>query len=367
MKYVFAFLVSIHGLIHLMGFAKAYGLAQITQLTKEITKPVGALWLAATLLLITTALLFLLRKDSWWLLAILGVLVSQVLIIFYWQDTRFGTIINIVVLLAAIPSWAEWQFESQYKKDVDENLKYTTNLAEPLLTIELIAPLPEPVQRYIIYSGAINKPVLRNYKIKFAGQIRKDEKSDWMPFTTEQYNFIDPPARLFFMKATMKGLPVAGYHAYKDGIAIMDIRLFSLFNVKNQSGKEMDIAETVTWFNDLCLFAPAALIDKRIQWKAMDSLSSKATFTHQDITISAILYFNTKGELINFISDDRWQVKSGEDHKVIRFSTPAKNYVEINGRLVPSYGEAIWNLPEGDLCYGQFHCKDILYNVKTME
>ncbi len=363
MKYLFVFVLATHGLIHLMGFAKAFDLAQLNQLTKEISKPIGVAWLLTTLIFLVTAASFLLKKDLWWFVAITGVLLSQLLIILLWQDAKFGTIANVIILLVVVPAWAAWHFENQYKRDVTENLSYTNNSAETLLTNEAISHLPEPVQRYIIYSGAIGKPVLTNFKIKFEGQIRADEKSAWMPFTTEQYNFIDPPTRLFFMKATMKGLPVSGYHSFKNGIAIMDIRLLSIANVQYQAGKEMDIAETVTWFNDLCLFAPAGLIDKRIQWESIDSLSSKATFTNNNITISAILYFNTAGELVNFVSDDRYQIVSETNRKVVRFSTPVKNYVEFNNRKYPSYGEAIWNLPEGDLIYGQFNTKEVEYNL----
>lgn len=364
MKYLFVFLLVIHGLIHLMGFAQAFDLAHISQLSKEISRPWGVIWLVVTLLFIVTCVLFFLMKDSWWLVALISVLLSQALVILYWQDARFGTIANVIILLIAVPAWAEWRFENQYRRDVTESLTYTNSLAEPVLTLDAISRLPDPVQRYIIYSGAINKPVLTNFKIKFEGQIRGDENSEWMPFTTEQHNFINQPTRLFFMKAIMKGLPVSGYHTYKNGIAIMDIRLLSLFGVQYQAGKEMDIAETVTWLNDLCLFAPAGLIDKRIQWEAIDSFSSKATFTNKDISISAFLYFNNQGELINFVSDNRYRIANDEDRKVVRFSTPVKNYVEHNGRKYPSYGEAIWNLPEGDLTYGQFNTKEVEYNAK---
>ncbi len=364
MKYLFAFILVMHGLVHLMGFAKAFDLAQLNQLTKEISKPIGIAWLITTLIFVVAVSSFLLKKDLWWLVAIAGVILSQILIIFFWQDAKFGTIANVIILLIVVPAWAAWHFENQYKKDVIENLSNTNNLSESLLTTEAISHLPQPVQRYIMYSGAIGKPVLTNFKIKFEGQIRADEKSAWMPFTTEQDNFIDPPTRLFFMKATMKGLPVSGYHSFRNGTAIMDIRLLSLFNVQYQAGKEMDIAETVTWFNDLCLFAPEGLIDKRIDWQSIDSLSSRATFTNNNITITANLYFNTDGELVNFVSDDRYQILSDTDRKSVRFSTPVKNYVEINGRKYPSYGEAIWNLPEGDLVYGQFNTKEVVYNAK---
>lgn len=49
------------------------------------------------------------------------------------------------------------------------------------------------------------------------------------------------------MKASMNGLPVAGFHSFKGGDAFMDIRLFSIFKVQYQSGAEMGIAETVTF------------------------------------------------------------------------------------------------------------------------
>ncbi|MBK8259839.1 MAG: hypothetical protein IPK80_00655 [Nannocystis sp.] len=49
-----AFLV-LHGLIHLMGFAKAFGYAQLPQLVLPISRMMGALWLTAALLLLAAA------------------------------------------------------------------------------------------------------------------------------------------------------------------------------------------------------------------------------------------------------------------------------------------------------------------------
>ena len=166
MKYLFSILLLAHGLIHLMGFVKAFGFAQLSQLMKEIPRPAGLLWLLTAVLFIVTCTLFLLKKDYWWLMAIVSVLLSQALIIANWKDARFGTIANIAVLLVAVPAWAESRFENQYRRDVSRNL--TPVLSESVLTRSSISHLPEPVQRYIIYSGAINKPVVKNFKISFA-------------------------------------------------------------------------------------------------------------------------------------------------------------------------------------------------------
>ena len=59
MKELFASIVIIHGLIHSMGFLKAFQLAEINQLTQDIPRPIGLLWIISTLLFIAMAAIFL--------------------------------------------------------------------------------------------------------------------------------------------------------------------------------------------------------------------------------------------------------------------------------------------------------------------
>jgi hypothetical protein len=46
LKIVFIIITTLHGLVHLMGFMKAFNLAKIPQLTANINKSVGLAWLA---------------------------------------------------------------------------------------------------------------------------------------------------------------------------------------------------------------------------------------------------------------------------------------------------------------------------------
>jgi hypothetical protein len=144
----------------------------------------------------------------------------------------------------------------------------------------------------------------------------------------------------------------------------MDIKLFGLFSVVKQEGDVMNKAETVTLFNDMCLMAPATLIDKHIEWQAIDSNSAKAVFTNHGIAISATLYFNKQGQLVDFTSNDRTAVA---DMKQYPFSTPAKDYKNINGVNIPGYGEAVWHYPDGKFTYGIFRLKEIEYNVSKIK
>lgn len=363
LKYVFAFIVLIHGLIHFMGFVKAFGYGNISQLTKEISKPMGFLWLLTGLLFITTAILMVLNNDSWLFLGTIAVIISQVLIFAVWSDAKYGTVANIIVLVALILSWGSLRFEHTYQVDVEESLQRSEIFSVEMLTEADLAGLPEPVCNYLRYSGAVNKPKVRNMKVVFEGEMRS-KKQGWFPFVSEQYNFLDNKTRLFFMKAKMFGIEVPGYHRYVDAKAIMNVKVFGLFFVIGASGDMMNKTETVTLFNDMCLMAPAALIDKGIEWTPIDSLTTKAVFTNNGIAISAILYFNNEGQLINFVSDDRTDVS---DMKSYRFSTPVEGYQEVNGVRIISAADAVWHYPDGEFTYGKFRLLEIEYNISDFK
>jgi hypothetical protein len=224
--------------------------------------------------------------------------------------------------------------------------------------------LPELVQKYIKYTGSIGKPKVHNFRIEFSGKIRSYEKKEWMPLISEQYNFMPVPTRMFFLDATKIQMPVSGFHSFKNGKAFMDIRLLSMFKVQYMECNEMDESETVTFFNDICCMAPAALIDERIQWLETEGNKVKATFTNAGHKVSAWLYFNEKGELVNFISEDRYAAKDDGGFLKLKWSTPLRDYKEINGYKLATYAEAIYTYPDGDFTYATFTLKHMGVNLK---
>lgn len=99
-RFIIAFILLVHGLIHLLGFAKAFQFGNITQLTKEISKPLGLVWLLVALLFLTSAILLLLNKNSWWMICTPALLLSQILIFMFWTDAKFGSIANLIILIS---------------------------------------------------------------------------------------------------------------------------------------------------------------------------------------------------------------------------------------------------------------------------
>lgn len=360
MRLFLLLLLLLHGSIHLMGFAKAFGYAELKQLALPLSRSAGMAWLGAALLFMTAAILYLLKKEGWWWIAAAAVLVSQWLIIGSWKDARWGTIANIIILLVCVGAWGTYRFEQSYRLDYAKQLQRQEGFTDLILTEADLGNLPAPVQRYIRFSGALGRPRVRNMRVVFEGQMREKGK-DFFPFVAEQYNFFDEPARLFFMKAKMMRLQVPGYHHYENRKASMDIRLFGLIPVTQQSGPAMDTTETVTLFNDMCLLAPATLIDPRISWEAVDDSTAIARFTNGNISISAHLYFHADGSLKDFRSEDRMAVKEG---KKFPFTTPVHRYMALpDGRKVIAEGDAVWHYPEGAFTYGRFRLKEIRYNL----
>lgn len=106
-KIFFSFILIVHGLIHLLGFVKAYDLAPVEQLTGEISKTIGLIWLLVSILFLVTVFLYFSQNNVWWIVGLVAVIISQVLIILAWSDAKAGTIANIIIAIRIIMAIAE--------------------------------------------------------------------------------------------------------------------------------------------------------------------------------------------------------------------------------------------------------------------
>lgn len=366
-KILFSLLLVLHGVIHFAGFFKAFEIGDFKEISGEMSKTAGLIWLFAGVLFLATTLLYLFQYRYWPWIGLFSVAFSQVLIFSAWSDAKFGTIANLILLvpmLIALSGQLPGSYENRFRAEVQKGL--SRDAGRELLTNEDIAHLPQPVQKYIRYTGAIGKEKLQNVRVVFRGDFKLKPDADFVEFRSVQYNFIEPPKRLFLIESSLYGLPVTGLHSYIGATAVMQIKYAGLLQVVDARGPEMNRSETVTLFNDLCYLAPAALIDRNIEWETVDSTTVRATFTNQGNTISAMLYFNELGELVNFSSDDRAESMDGKTYTNYRWSTPLSDYREYNGRKRASYGEAVWHKPDGEYVYAKIYLEQITYNADEM-
>ena len=253
--------------------------------------------------------------------------------------------------------------KKSFKSEVSKAFVLNNALKNDLLTETDIQYLPRIVQKYIYITGSLGKAKIKNFYAEFTGGFRSNSKEKSSPLHSIQYNFFHEPTRLFYMVAKKMGIPATGLHIYSKQTASMVIKVLGLFTVVEAKGVEMNKGETVTFFNDMCFIAPATLIDNNISWKETDNTTVEAHFKNGNIEISANLYFKENGELINFVSTDRYETTDGKTYNNFPWSTPVTEYSRINGYYLPSSAKVIFKHPDEDFCYGEFKLLNIEYNI----
>jgi hypothetical protein len=236
------------------------------------------------------------------------------------------------------------------------------------LTEADLAHLPVPVAAYLRRSGAVGQPRVVSLHARFHGRIRGGPTKPWMTFTGEQVNtYGAQPSRLFLMDAELVGLPLEVLHVFEAGSATMRVRALSLFTMVDASGPVMDRGETVTIFNDLCILAPAALVDAPVTWLTLDEHHVRGTYTYGVNTVSAELTFDDDHQLVDFVSDDRSAASAdGTTFTLQRWSTPISGYRALGSWRLGTIGEGHWHAPDGEFAYLEYRLDDITYNAADL-
>ncbi|MGN8224646.1 hypothetical protein [Gracilimonas sp. BCB1] len=96
MKTAFAIFMTMHGLIHLLGFLKAFQLVDIKDFKQPISKQAGVFWMISSILVISAVNLYLAGNSYYIGFGFTAILISQILITGTWEDAKYGTIPNIL-------------------------------------------------------------------------------------------------------------------------------------------------------------------------------------------------------------------------------------------------------------------------------
>ncbi|MGI6225406.1 MAG: DUF6544 family protein [Peptococcales bacterium] len=358
LKGLFIFIVGMHGLIHLMGFIKAFQLAKISQLTQDISRLAGFLWLLGTFLFLSTALVFLLKKDWWWAPGLLAVILSQILIIMHWQDAKFGTIANLIVLIPVIIGFAFWNFNLQINDETKELLMENKN-EKKIITIEMIKDLPVPVQKWLEYSEVIGKEQIHTVYLKQKGLMKlKPDQKDWLKAEAEQYFTVDKPSFIWRVNTSMNGLPVIGRDLFKDGQGKMQIRLAGIIPVVNLANNPKLNEPTLQRYLGEIIWFPTAALSPYIKWESIDDYCAKATMSYRETTGSAVFHFDDKGKLKKFVA---LRYKNINDPEPKEWVAKVVETQALNGIKVPTKLEATWMQEDGEFTWYKFEIYDLKY------
>lgn len=260
-------------------------------------------------------------------------------------------------------AYGPWGLRAEYRRRAADALRDAGGPPGEVVTGADLARLPPAVAAYVRRSGAVGRPHVRAFRAVVRGRIRSGPSAPWMPFTGEQVNtFGERPCRVFRMTARMRGVPVDVLHVHDGRHATMRVRLASLVPVADAAGPEMDQAEAVTLLNDLCVLAPAALVDQDVAWEDLDTHHVRMTWTVASHRVSAVLVLDDAADLVDVESGDRLRASpDGRTFERQAWSTPLAGYRWFGGRRLAGEGEARWHPPEGGFTYIELHVDDVTW------
>lgn len=224
--------------------------------------------------------------------------------------------------------------------------------AAPVAEADL-AGLPEAAQRWLRTAGVVGRARDRTVQVHWLGQFRLKPRGRWMPFEAWQHNTARPVARLYRMRIDVGGvLPMFGVDSYLDGHGRMRGRLLGAVPVADGSGPEFDVGELVTWLDDAVLLAPSMLLDPAVTWGGVDDATFDVGVTDGGRTATVRVRVDEAGRVRDVATDDRYcALPSGPVRA--RWTTPVDGWMTVDGRPVPMYARAIWELPEGRWTYAR--------------
>ena len=120
--------------------------------------------------------------------------------------------------------------------------------------------------------------------------------------------------------------------------------------------------------NDLCVLAPAALIDAPVIWTSLDDHRVRGAYTYGANTVAGELTFDDDDQLVDFFSDDRNAVSAdGTTFTPQRWSTPISAYRDLGSARLGTMGEGHWHAADGEFAYLEFDLDDITYNAADLD
>lgn len=231
----------------------------------------------------------------------------------------------------------------------------------PNFSASLVGALPSPVQRYLHYALKEGQPNIRYAILRQQARFRHREGSPW--FTVKAKEYISGMEPGFVWDAVLRHHPLwwrtakLGYFASKGS---GHIKLFGALGLQDVEGPETDASMLFRFLSELVWLPTGLLPTRTLRWESVDDRRARAVITDGETRVEATFHINDIGEVERIVTSDKYRDhKSGFEQE--EFTLLCRNYQEIEGVMIPTEVDFVWNMDRGDFTYGQFRITDVTY------
>ncbi|MFC4119949.1 DUF6544 family protein [Nonomuraea zeae] len=200
----------------------------------------------------------------------------------------------------------------------------------PAFDPEQAGLLPEPARRWLLRAVAPGTPLLRAAVLTMRGTIKLGE---WRRFHANQV--LLPLEGYVWSASTWLGLaPVHGFDRYRAGTGEMRWRVFDTFPVMTGGGPDITRSAAGRLACELVL-APAAALDPRVRWKALDEHHAVATVPIGGEDHEVTLAIALDGRLERVVMS-RWGNPDGTAYREHLFGVECLEEGTFDGFTIPA-------------------------------
>ena len=275
------------------------------------------------------------------------------------METTLTMSLMVLAMLPVCIAFACLLFQNKMRQDVRQLFSQAKH--EPgVVRSEMLAGLPEPVQRYLNYSGIVGKPFVATLRLKQHGSFRTRPDRMPMQLTAEQYFSADPPGYIWNATFKLAGLPlIRACDAFQDGQGSMHGDLLALFPVIESWGERITQGAMVRYLAEMLWF-PSAFLGRNATWQPRDQHSAEVTLEDGSRKVTATMYFDDEGRLVNTTAMRYGEVDG--IYTLNQWSVPVELYGEFEGLRMPVAGKVIWNYAAGDFAYFNWNISQIEFD-----
>jgi hypothetical protein len=216
---------------------------------------------------------------------------------------------------------------------------------------EDVEGLPDPVRDYFRHVLEDGRRDVGSVRLEQTGSLRTGgPESSWVPFTATQYITTDPPGFLWSASVRVRRLVrVDVLDRYREGRGRADVTLFGLVDLDGDEGSAALNRGALLRYLAEGVWYPTALLPGRgVRWEGVDDRTARATLECGSVAASLTFHFTDDDEVSRVHAERRPRRVDG-GYEPTPWTGRWRDYETRNGIRVPTGGEAVWHLPDGDV------------------
>ena len=226
---------------------------------------------------------------------------------------------------------------------------------DTLVTEQDLKDLPEPMARYLRWSGVLGKKRISAVHLRHSGTFKLERDKPWMPIQGEYYVTTTQPTFAWYGKLRMApGITAVALDSYANGRGRMLVRLMSAFTITDDKSEQVSHSAFGRCVAELAATAPTFFLDRdRVKYAQTGPDTVRCTVTDGRFSTDADLVVNRDGSLDRIVVM-RYFDRGNGLATLERFTGKSSQPKSYAGIMLGSRMEGSWNLHEGDFHYVSF-------------